>query len=123
MGKKMLRTVIQRLAAIDLRQSSGTPSLGSMASIAGILEVVGGALLVLGLFTGAIAFLLSGEMAVAYFVAHAPNGFWPVLNGGALAALNCCVFLYLSVAGAGPRSSDGVRASSAPSTETARLPG
>ena len=94
----------------------GTPPLGSMASIAGILEVVGGALLVLGLFTRAIAFLLSGEMAVAYFVAHAPNGFWPVLNDGALAALNCFVFLYLSAAGAGPWSIDGVRASSAPST-------
>ena len=77
----------------------------------------------LGLFTRAIAFLLSGEMAVAYFVAHAPNGFWPVLNDGALAAVNCFVFLYLSAAGGGPWSIDGVRASSGPSTETTRLPG
>ena len=101
----------------------GTAPLGSMVSVAGMLEVVGGAFLVLGLFTRAIAFLLSGEMAVAYFVAHAPNGFWPVLNGGALAALNCFVLLYLSAAVAGPWSIDGVRASSAASTETARLPG
>ena len=91
----------------SIMPDGGTAPLGSMVYVAGMLEVVGGALLVLGLFTRAIAFLLSGEMAVAYFVAHAPSGFWPVLNGGALAALNCFVFLYLSAAGAGPWSIDG----------------
>ena len=62
------------------------------------------ALLVLGLFTRPVAFLLSGEMAVAYFQFHAPRGFWPVLNGGVSAALYCFVWLYFSGAGAGPWS-------------------
>ena len=90
----------------SIMPDGGTVPLGSLVGIAGILEVIGGALLVLGLFTRVIAFLLAGEMAVAYFVAHAPNGFWPVLNEGALAALNCFVFLYLAAAGAGPWSID-----------------
>jgi len=75
----------------------------------GFLEVVGGALLALGLFTRPVAFLLSGEMAVAYFQFHAPGGFWPVLNGGVSAALYCFVWLYFSAAGAGPWSLDARR--------------
>jgi putative oxidoreductase len=106
----------------SIMPDGGTPPLGSLVSIAGMLEVVGGAFLVVGLFTRATAFLLAGEMAVAYFVAHAPTGFWSVLNGGALAALNCFVFLYLAAAGAGPWSLDGVRASRASSPETTGLP-
>jgi putative oxidoreductase len=76
---------------------------------AGVLEFFGGVLLLLGLFTRPVAFLLSGEMAVAYFRAHAPSGLWPVLNGGELAVLYCFLFLYLSVAGGGEWSIDALR--------------
>ncbi|HEU4383774.1 MAG TPA: DoxX family protein [Anaeromyxobacteraceae bacterium] len=87
----------------------GTAPLASLPGIAGILETLGGALLFLGLFTRPVSFLLSGEMAVAYFIAHAPQGFWPVLNGGAPAALYSFLFLYLSAAGGGPWSVDALR--------------
>ncbi len=80
----------------------------SLVWTAGFLELLGGVLLVLGLFTRPVAFLLCGEMAVAYFRQHAPRGFWPILNGGELAALYCFVFLYLAVAGPGPVSLDRV---------------
>jgi putative oxidoreductase len=73
---------------------------------AGILELVGGALLTVGLFTRCAAFVLSGEMAFAYFIAHAPQGFYPALNEGLPAVLFCFVFLYLSAAGGGPLSLD-----------------
>lgn len=88
----------------------GTAPLASLAGIAGLLETVGGAFLLLGLFTVPVAFLLSGEMAVAYFYGHAPLGFWPVLNQGVQAVLFAFVFLYLSVAGPGPWSLDALRA-------------
>jgi len=87
----------------------GTAPVASLAGVAGVLEAFGGLLLIAGLFTRPIAFLLSGEMAVAYFYAHAPHGFWPVLNKGAPAALYAFVFLYLSAAGAGPWSIDALR--------------
>jgi putative oxidoreductase len=74
--------------------------------LAGILEVGGGALLVFGLFTRPAAFILCGEMAVAYFMAHAPRAFYPYSNGGTLAVLYCFVFLYLFVAGGGEWSLD-----------------
>ncbi len=76
-------------------------SLASLMGVAGILECVGGLLLLLGVFTRPVAFVLSGQMATAYVMAHAPGGFWPILNRGELAALYCFVFLYLSVAGGG----------------------
>jgi putative oxidoreductase len=82
------------------------PELLSLSGIAGILELVGGALLVLGLFTRPVAFILSGEMAVAYWLAHAPQSFFPVNNGGDAAILYCFVFLYLFAAGGGPWSLD-----------------
>jgi putative oxidoreductase len=72
--------------------------------VAGILESVGGLLILVGVCTRPVAFLLSGEMAVAYFTAHAPRGFWPILNRGELPALYCFVFLYLAAAGGGPWS-------------------
>jgi putative oxidoreductase len=87
----------------------GTAPLASLAGIAGALEAFGGALLLVGLFTRPVAFLLSGEMAVAYFIGHAPQGFWPVLNQGHPAILFCFVWLYLSAAGAGPWSLDALR--------------
>jgi putative oxidoreductase len=87
-------------------QGSQTPPLMSMLGFAGVLEFFGGLLLLIGLFTRSAAFILSGLMAVAYFMAHAPQGFWPLLNRGELAALYCFVFLYLSVAGGGSWSVD-----------------
>jgi putative oxidoreductase len=87
----------------------GTAPVASVAGVAGILEAFGGFLLLIGLFTRPVAFVLSGEMAVAYFMAHAPQGFWPVLNQGAPAVFYCFVFLYFSAAGAGPWSVDALR--------------
>ena len=86
--------------------SSSPMQLMSMSGFAGALELVGGFLLLLGLFSRPVAFVLSGLMAFAYFIAHAPNGFWPLLNRGELAALYSFVFLYLSAAGPGPWSLD-----------------
>jgi putative oxidoreductase len=80
--------------------------LFSLFGLAGVLECFGGSLLILGLFTVPVAFLLSGEMAVAYFRAHFPRGFFPIQNGGELAVVYCFVFLYLFVAGGGPLSLD-----------------
>ena len=80
----------------------------SLLGAAGILEVFGGALMALGLFTRPVAFILSGEMAVAYFRQHAPRGFWPILNGGELAILFCFLWLFFSVAGPGPISVDAL---------------
>jgi len=78
----------------------------TMSGAAGLIELVCGALLVVGLFTRPAAFLLSGMTAVAYFYAHAPAGFFPILNRGELAVLYCFAFLYLAAAGAGPWSID-----------------
>lgn len=93
-------------------QMSGA-SPATMGGAAGILELVGGVLLVLGLFTRPTAFVLSGTAAVAYFYAHAPRGFFPILNGGELAALYCFVLLYLAAAGGGAWSLDRRRAKAA----------
>jgi len=78
----------------------------SLMGLAGALEFFGGLLLVVGLFTRPVAFVLAGEMAFAYFMVHGPQNFWPLLNGGDLAVLFCFAFLYLSAAGAGPLSVD-----------------
>ena len=87
----------------------GTAPLTSLAGIAGVLEVFLGACVLLGVFTRPVAFILSGEMAVAYFYGHAPHGFWPVLNQGSPAIFFCFLWLYLSAAGAGPWSLDAKR--------------
>ena len=81
----------------------------SLMGLAGILELGGGLLIVLGLFTRRVAFILSGLMAVAYFMAHASKGFLPILNGGELAVLFSFVFLYLSIAGSGAFGIDAAR--------------
>jgi putative oxidoreductase len=86
--------------------SHGTFSLLSLTGVAGVLEFFGGLLLLVGLFTRPVAFILSGLLAVAYFMRHAPEGFWPILNRGELATLYSFVFLYLSVAGGGQWSLD-----------------
>lgn len=83
--------------------------MGDTSLIAGAIELVGGAFMLLGLFSRPVAFVLSGQMAVAYFVGHAPQGFWPVLNGGVPAVLFCFIWLYLSAAGPGPWSLDARR--------------
>ncbi len=87
----------------------GTAPIGSLAGIAGLLESVGGLLLLVGLFTRPVAFIVAGEMAFAYFLGHAPQGFWPVLNQGHPAILFCFIWLYLSAAGPGPWSLDARR--------------
>ncbi len=84
--------------------------LFSLIGVAGILEFFGGLLLLIGLFSRPVAFLLSGEMAVAYFMAHASQAFWPLLNKGELAVMYCFVFFYLFVAGGGSWSVDRLRA-------------
>ncbi len=82
------------------------PALLSLLGVAAMLELAGGVLLVLGLFTRPVAFILAGQMAVAYWIAHAPQSFFPALNGGEPAILFCFVFLYLFVAGGGAWSVD-----------------
>lgn len=89
--------------------SQGPAELTSQMGIAGIIEVFGGALIAIGLFTSPVAFIASGEMAVAYFQAHFPRGFWPVANNGELAALYCFVFLYIAAMGSGTLSVDRLR--------------
>jgi putative oxidoreductase len=94
---------------------AGLPPNGNTATpftqlwIGGVIETFGGLLLLLGLFTRPVAFLLAGEMAVAYFQFHFPKSFWPSISGGANAALYCFVWLYFSAAGPGPWSLDALR--------------
>jgi putative oxidoreductase len=85
------------------------PDAFTLSWFSGVLELAGGVLLTLGLFTRPIAFVLSGEMAFAYFIGHAPRGFFPVLNGGDAAILFCFVFLYIAAAGSGPWRVDATR--------------
>ncbi len=95
-------------------------SIFSLMGLAGVLEFFGGAMIVLGLLTRPVAFILAGEMAAAYFMAHFPQGFFPVQNRGEPAALFCFIFLYLSARGAGGFSIDGVlsrRSAQAEATE------
>ena len=106
----------------------GTPGatapLASMMGLAGILEFFGGLLIVFGLFTRPVAFILAGQMAAAYFMAHLPNGFWPIQNQGEPAALYCFLFLYLSARGGGRYSVDaaiGHRHGAAPTVERSRI--
>lgn len=86
--------------------SGATAHFLSLPWATGIIEFSGGALIILGWFTSPAAFVLSGEMAVAYFWAHSPRGFWPLVNHGELAVVYCFIFLYLSAAGPGPVSAD-----------------
>ncbi len=86
----------------------------SQMGVGGMLEVVGGLAIVLGLFTRPVAFVLAGEMAVAYFQFHAPQAFFPTSNGGIPAVLYCFLYLYLTFAGAGPWSVDALLARRAP---------
>ncbi len=119
-----LQSVLRIAAALMFLQAGttlvfafpiGMPPNGAAAPpfsqlwIGGVLEALGGALLLVGFFTRPVAFVLAGQMAVAYFQFHLPKGFWPTANGGMAAALYCFVWLYLSAAGAGPWSVDAAR--------------
>jgi len=86
----------------------GTPPLMSQIGFGGLLELVGGVLIMLGLFTRPVAFILSGEMAVAYWQFHAPNGAWPIVNHGEAAVLFCFIFLFMSAFGGGDWSLDAL---------------
>jgi putative oxidoreductase len=96
----------QKLFGFPGGQMPGPLDITSQMGMAGVLECVGGMLLLIGLFTRPVAFLLSGEMAVAYFLQHAPKSFWPVLNGGELAVLYCFIYLFFVAAGPGTWSLD-----------------
>jgi putative oxidoreductase len=96
----------QKLLGFPAGPEMRQPELMSLPGLAGVLELFGGALILIGWFTRPVAFVLSGLMAVAYFMAHAPQGFWPIINRGELAVLYCFVFLYLSAAGGGEWSLD-----------------
>ncbi len=98
----------QQLFGFPASQMDG--SLPTMLLVAALLELIGGILVLIGLFTRPVAFILSGQMAVAYFMAHAPSNFFPALNGGDAAILFCFIFLYLFVAGPGAFSVDERRA-------------
>ena len=99
---------LMKLFHFPAPQPGAPDPLPPMLLAAAWLEVVGGALLVLGLFTRPVAFVLAGQMAVAYFIAHASQGFYPGLNGGEAAILFCFIFLYLVFAGPGPWSFDAM---------------
>ena len=88
----------------------GVVPVGSLLWFAALIETIGGPILLLGLFTRPVAFILAGEMAAAYFIMHAGRGFWPLLNQGEPAVFFCFTFLYFSAAGAGPWSLDALRA-------------
>ncbi|MES5098866.1 DoxX family protein [Agrobacterium sp. BA1120] len=97
----------QKLFGFPAAQMEG--SLPPLLLVAALLELIGGVLILIGLFTRPVAFLLSGQMAVAYFMAHAPKSVFPVLNGGDAAILFCFIFLYLVAAGPGAFSIDNSR--------------
>jgi putative oxidoreductase len=100
----------QKLLGFPPMPAGGSmPAPLSLLWFAGVLELLGGLLLLIGLFTRPVAFLLAGEMAVAYWMVHAPQSFYPALNMGDAAILYCFVFLYLSAAGPGPWSVDAWR--------------
>jgi putative oxidoreductase len=88
--------------------SPGTAPMLSQMWVAGVLELFGGTLMLLGLFSRPVALVLSGEMAAAYFQAHAPRGQWPIQNGGELAVLFCFIWLFFAAAGPGPWSLDAI---------------
>jgi len=102
----------QKLLGFPVEPDMPQPPLMSLLGLAGVLELFGGALILVGLFTRPVAFVLCGFMAVAYFMAHAPQGFWPLVNRGELAVVYCFVFLYLAAAGGGEWSLDRLLRSS-----------
>ena len=108
-GLSLLQHGTGKILGFPAVPSFANVHVNSLAGVGGLLELVGGILFTFGLFTRPVAFLLSGFTAVAYFMVHAGKNFYPVLNGGELAALYCFVFLYFVFAGAGSWSLDAVR--------------
>jgi putative oxidoreductase len=104
-GLLFLEHGMAKLLGFPPSQNPG-PALFTLIWFAGAIELVGGALVTVGLYTRIAAFVMSGEMAFAYFMRHASRGFFPILNAGEAAILFCFLFLYLAVAGAGPWSLD-----------------
>ncbi|GAO40267.1 hypothetical protein SCH01S_45_01100 [Sphingomonas changbaiensis NBRC 104936] len=100
---------LMKLAHFPAPQPGVPDPLPALLTVAALIEVIGGALLVLGLFTRPVAFICAGEMAIGYFMAHAPKSFWPAINMGDAAILFCFVFLYLAAAGGGAWSLDAMR--------------
>jgi putative oxidoreductase len=103
----------QKLLGFPPPANPGAP-LDLLHEVQGVLELVGGFLLLIGLFTRLVGFILSGDMAVAYFMVHAPKSFFPVLNGGDAAILYCFVFLFLAAVGGGAWSVDSLRRRAGP---------
>ena len=99
----------QKLFGFPSAEPRATVALMSLYGLAGVLETFGGLLMLLGLFTRPVAFILAGEMASAYFISHVPRGVWPLLNRGEPAVLFCFTWLYFAAAGAGPWSLDALR--------------
>jgi putative oxidoreductase len=107
-GLQFLEHGTQKFFAFPAR-AGAEPALMSMLGVQGCLELIGGLLILVGFFTRPVAFLLAGDMAAAYFIAHFPRNFFPALNAGDAAVLFCFVFLYLAVAGGGEWSVDARR--------------
>jgi putative oxidoreductase len=102
-GAVFMQHGVQKLASMLSHQP-----MGPLQTVALVIETIGAMLIILGLFTRVVAFICSGEMAVAFFLFHFPRGFWPVQNHGETPVLLCFIFLYLSAVGAGPWSLDAV---------------
>jgi putative oxidoreductase len=105
-GLELLQHGTGKILGFPTVPAFANTQIGSLSGVGGLIELVGGTLFILGLFTRPVAFILSGFTAAAYFIAHASKSFYPILNGGELAALYCFVFLYFVFAGAGPWSLD-----------------
>ncbi len=107
-GLELLQHGTGKILGFPFVPTFANVQIGSLSGMGGLIELIGGILFTIGLFTRPVAFILSGFTAAAYFMAHAGKGFYPVLNGGELAALYCFVFLYFVFAGAGPWSVDAL---------------
>jgi putative oxidoreductase len=108
-GLQLLEHGTQKFFSFPLRAAAAAPELTSLLGVQGCIEIVGGVLLILGLFTQPVAFILAGDMAAAYFISHFPKNFFPALNGGDAAILFCFLFLYMAAAGGGVWSIDAKR--------------
>jgi putative oxidoreductase len=112
-GLSLLQHGTGKILGFPVVPSFANVQLSSLAGVGGMIELVGGILFTIGLFTRPVSFILCGFTAVAYFMVHAGRSFYPVLNGGELAAVYCFVFLYFVFAGAGPWSLDALRSAKA----------
>jgi putative oxidoreductase len=107
-GLSILQHGTGKILGFPVVPSFAGVQIGSMSGIGGLIELIGGALFLLGLFTRPVAFILAGFTAVAFFMVHFPKSFFPVVNGGELAAVYCFIFLYFIFSGAGPLSLDAI---------------